>query len=141
MRHLTRSAKGRTFVFAGRRSTFKGLAGFAGKTKLTKIDEKSLRCSFAHEPHEKNVFFHSWTRLSIDSGCLGALPDAPRRSFWPRRTALQTLRVLPEHARDAPRRSKDTPGTLLGATGRAQRVPGSILRRFWEPWSLSRDRC
>ena len=78
-------------------------------------------------------------RLSVDSGYLGTLPDGPRRSFWPPRTALQTLGVLPEHAGDAPRHSKDSPGTLLGATGRAQRVPGSILTQFWEPWSLSRD--
>ena len=39
---LTRSVKGRTSVFAGRRSTFKGSQTSPKKRKSTKIDERSL---------------------------------------------------------------------------------------------------
>ena len=51
----TRKAKGRTFVFAGRRSTFKGSQTSQQSRKSKKIDEKWLGCCFAHEPRDKNL--------------------------------------------------------------------------------------
>ena len=53
----TRSAKGRTSVFAGRRSTFKGSQTSPKKQKSTEIDEKLFRRCFANALHEENSFF------------------------------------------------------------------------------------
>ena len=53
----TRSAKSRTFVFAGRRSTSEGSQRLRRKKKSLKIDKESFRCRFAQEPHGKNTMF------------------------------------------------------------------------------------
>ena len=53
----TRSAKGRTSVFAGRRSTLEGSQTWRKSRKSTKIAEKSIRHRFANKPHEKNSIF------------------------------------------------------------------------------------
>ena len=60
---------------------------------------------------KKTRFFRSRTRLGVDLGRLGALPDAPRRSFWRPGSRLGIFRALPGRARDAPGRSRDAPET------------------------------
>ena len=147
LRHMsdsTRSVKARTFVFAGRRGTFKGSLMLQKYKISMKIAKKSVRCRFAHEPHEEKSIF--------------SFPDATARRFWlprrapgrPRALFLASQGVLggspcaPGTRQDAPgtlpSRSRETAGTLLGATGRPERAPRPILTRFWETWSLCRDR-
>ena len=144
MRNPTRSAKGRTFVFAGRRSTFKGSQTLQKTQKSKKIDEKSLRRCFANAPREKNSII--------------PLPDETWRRFWsPRRApecsrapfltswgALKDSLGAPGARRGRPktlpRRSRDAFGTLLDATMCPERVLGAILSRFWVPRGVSGDR-
>ena len=140
----TRSAKGRTSVLTGRRGTKHIFRTLRKNRKSTKIVEKSLRRRFANEPREENSIF--------------SLPDATWRRFWsPRRApgrswahflaspgALGDPPGAPGARRGRPktllRRSQDASGTLLGATGHPERVPGPILTRFWVPRDLCRDR-
>ena len=58
--------------------------------------------------------FPSQVRLSLDFRRLGALPDAPGRSFWCPGATSGTLWALLRRSRDAPRRSRDAPGTASG---------------------------
>jgi hypothetical protein len=53
----TRSVKGRTSVFAGRRSTFKGSQTLQKERKSTKIHNQLLRRCFANAQHEENSIF------------------------------------------------------------------------------------
>ena len=53
----TRSAKGRTSVFAGMRSTSEGSQTLRKNRKSTQIDNKSLRQCFANESPEQNSKF------------------------------------------------------------------------------------
>ena len=80
---------------------------------------------------KKARFFRSRTRLGVDFVRLGALPDLPGRSFWRPGAPLGTLRALPGHAGDVPRCIQDAFGTLLGATGRPESIPGPFSTRFW----------
>ena len=138
----TRSAKGRTSVFASRRSTLEGSQTLQKNQKLTKIVEKSVRRRFANEPSEKNSIF--------------SLADATRRRFWSPRPSPERSRaplwasraVLGDspgapgarrgRSRDAPRRLWDVPerhwasrvgpGTDFKSTLGA---PGMLRDRFW----------
>ena len=74
----TRSAKGRTSVFAGRRSTFKGSQTSQKNRKSTK--NRSDDASRTRRAR-KTRFFRSRTRLGVDFGRLSALPSAPERPF------------------------------------------------------------
>ena len=140
----TRSAKGRTSVFAGRRSTFKGSQTSPKKRKSTKIDEKSLRRCFANALHAESSIFPfsdaTWRRFWSPR-------RAPRRSrapFLACRVALGDSPGPPGGRRGRsvtlPRRSRDAFGTLLHDTGSPERVPGAILSRFWVPRGVSGDR-
>ena len=139
----TRSVKGRTSVFAGRRSTFKGSQTLQKQQKSTKIDKQLLRRCFANAQHKENSIF--------------PLSDATWRRFWspwraPRRSRVPFL-ASPVALGDSPgtpgghrgrsgtlpRRSADAFGTLLHATGSPERVPGAILTRFWVPRGVSED--
>ena len=137
----TRSAQGRTSVFAGRRSTSGTSQTLRKHRKTAKICEKSLRRRFANAPSEQNSLF--------------ALPDATRSRFWLSRHVPDRSWAPLEASRDAlgdppgapgtrrgppemlPRRLLDAPGTLLGALGRPERVPGVILSRLWVAGELS----
>ena len=122
----TRSAKGRTFVFADRRSTFKASQTLQKEQKLT--NNRSDNASRTHSA-EKTRFFRSRTRLGVDFCLLGVLPGAPGRLFWRPGAPLATLRTLPRRAGDAPGRSRDAPETPSGCS--------------WTPrgvWRGSRDR-
>ena len=139
----TRSVKGRTSVFAGRRSTFKGSQTLQKQQKSTKNDKQLLRRCFANAQHKENSIF--------------PLSDATWRRFWspwraPRRSRVPFL-ASPVALGDSPgtpgghrgrsgtlpRRSADAFGTLLHATGSPERVPGAILTRFWVPRGVSED--
>ena len=140
----TRSAKGRTSVFAGRRSTFKGSQTLLKNEKSAKIDETSLRRRFASATHDKNLIFsfldatqcrfwspqrasgHSRALFPASRGALGESPGAPGTCCG--------------RAEAPSRRSRDALGMLLDATARPERVPGAILNRFLVPQGLSRDR-
>ena len=91
----TRSAKGRTSVFAGRRSTFKGSQTLQKNRRSTKIDAKSLRQCFANAQRGENSIF--------------SFPDATWCPFW-----------SPRHA---PRRSRAPFLTSRGALGDSQDAP------------------
>ena len=140
----TRSAKGRTFVFADRRSTLKGSQTLQKNQKSTKIDEKSLRQCFANAQRgEKSIF-----PLPDATWCRFWSPRrAPRRSRAPFLASRGTLGNPPDapaarrgRSGTLPRRSQDAFGTLLDATGCPERVPGTIFIRFWVPRGLSGDR-
>ena len=140
----TRSAKGRTSIFADRCSTFKGSQTLQKKQKSTKIDEQSLRQCFANAQCGENSIV--------------PLPDATWCRFWsprcaPRRSRAPFLasRGILGDPPDAPaarrgrsgtpsRRSRDAFGTLLDATGCLERVPRTIFTRFWVPRGVSGDR-
>ena len=78
---LTRCAQGRTFVFAGRRSTLEGSQARQKHAKSRNSIEHCLddasRASRVPDAHR----FPSRARLSLAFRRPGALPDAPRRSF------------------------------------------------------------
>ena len=143
MNASTRSAKARTFVFAGRRSTFKASRTLQKNRKSTNIDEKSLRRCFANALHEGNSIFP----LSDATWCRFWSPrHAPRRSRAPFLASRGTLGDPPDapaarrgRSGTLPRRSRDAFGTLLDATGCPERVPGTIFTRFWVPRGVSGD--
>ena len=111
--------------------------------RFSKIDETLLRQGFTNEPHAKN------SRLSF--------LDATWRRFWspwrapgsswaPFLTSRGAFRDPPDapgarrgHADVLPGCSQGALGTLLGATGHPEGVPGPNLTRFWVPRRLSRD--
>ena len=127
---LTRSAKGRTSVFAGRRSTFKGSQTLQKNQKSKKIDEKSFRRCFANAPRKKNSIFPlpdaTWRRF-WSSQCA---PECSRAPFLTFRGALRDSLGAPGARRGRPktlpRRSRDAFGTLLDAT----MCPEKVLERF-----------
>ena len=144
MRDSTRSAHGRTSVFAGRRGTSEGSQTGRKSRKSTKIGEISLRRCFANEPRDKNSICSlpgaPWCRCRSPRRAPGqsqelflasqvALGDSPG-AFGPRRRRPKTH----------PRRSRHAFGVLLGATGRPERVQGAILGRFWVPRGFSERR-
>ena len=140
----TRSAKSRTSVFAGRRSTFKGSQTLPKKRKSTKIDEKSLRRCFVNALHEENSIFPfsnaTWRRFWSPRRAPGR-SRAPFLASW---VALGDSPGTPGGRRGRsgtlPRRSRDAFGTLLDATGSPERVQAAILSRFWLPRGVSGDR-
>ena len=79
---------------------------------------------------KKTRFFRSRTRLGVDLGRLGALPDAPRRSFWRPGSRLGILRALPGRAGDAPGRSRDAPETPSRRPWAPRSVPRGSRDRF-----------
>ena len=114
----TRSAKGRTSVFADRRSTFKGSQTLQKKQKSTKIDEKSLRQCFANAQRRENSIFPlpdaTWCRFWSPR-------HAPRRSRAPFLASRGTLGDPPDafaarrgRSETLPRRSRDAPETPSG---------------------------
>ena len=113
----THSAKGRTSVFAGRRSTFKGSQTLQKNRKSTKIDETSLRRCFTNAQREENSMF--------------PLPDATWRRFWSSRRAPRRSRVLLsalERSRailDAPPRRSWALLALLGVPWRSRARQGA----------------
>ena len=102
--------KGRTFVFVGRRSTFKGSQALQKIQKHAKIEEKSRRCSFAHETGEDNMIF--------------SLPGATWRRFWLPRRAPECFWALFLAPRDVFADTRDAPGARRGR-------PKTLLRRSW----------
>ena len=140
----TRSAKGRTSVFAGRRSTFKGSQTLQKNQKSKKIDEKSLRRCFANAPRKKNSIFPlpdaTWRRFWSSQRA----PECSRAPFLTFRGALRDSLGAPGARRGRPktlpRRSRDAFGTLLDVTMCPERVLGAILSRFWVPRGVSGDR-
>ena len=71
-----------------------------------------LACAVLRSRPNKTRFFRSRTRLSVDFDRLGALPDAPGRSFWRPGVPLGILLAFPGRGKDAPGRSRDAPETL-----------------------------
>ena len=119
--------------WASTRPEAKGLGGF---------EEKLSRQGFAITLREKRPDF-------LASGCdsasvlvasahsrtlLAALLGVPGR-LW---TNFGVVRALPERARGTPGARRGHSGSSLGAPGWPERVPGSILDRFWEPWGPSK---
>ena len=83
MRHAsrsTRTTKGRTFIFADRHSTFKGLLTLQQHRKSITIDRKSLRLCFANAPRNKNSMFfipgRDLASILVASARYQALPGA-----------------------------------------------------------------
>ena len=152
----TRSAKGRTSVFAGRRSTFKGSQTSPKKRKSTKIDEKLLRRCFANALHAESSIFPfsdaTWRRFWSPRraprrsrapflACRVALGDSPGppgerrgRSVMLPRHSRDAPETLPRRLRDALRRhgvSGEGPGTdFQSILGAPRCLPGSIFDRF-----------
>ena len=89
--HLRKgSAKGRTSVFAGRRGTKHKFRSLRNRRKSSKNrSDDASRTSRA----KKTRFFRSRTRLGVDFGRLGALPDAPGCPCWCPGAPLGTLRA------------------------------------------------
>ena len=108
----TRSSIGRTFVFAGRRSTFRGLQTSPTKLKSLISDEHSQRCSFAHEPREKNLIVSLW--------------DTNWRRFWSLRRAPRCSWALFLVFQSVFGDSRDAPGILPDA-------PETPPERSWLP--------
>ena len=83
MRHAsrsTRTTKGRTFIFADRHGTFKGLLTLQQHRKSIAIDQKSLRLCFANAQRNKNsIFFfpgRDQASILVASARYQALPGA-----------------------------------------------------------------
>ena len=108
----TRGANGRTFVFAGRRSTFKGSQTLLTNLKSLNFGEKSQRCSFAHEPREKNLNF--------------SFPDTTWRRFW-------SLRRAPWCSWALFLVSEGVVGDSQGAPGTSRDAPETPPERSWLP--------
>ena len=119
MSNSTRSAKGRTSVFASRRSTLKGSQNSPKQRKSKKIDEKLLRRCFTKALREKNSIF--------------SLPDAARCRFWAPRCAPECSRALLPASRDA---LGDLPGAPGACRGRSQDAPETSLGPSWAPWGV-----
>ena len=105
--------------------------------KLTTIVEKTFRKRFANAPREENSIFSltnaTWRRFWSPRRAVGR----SRALFLVSRCVLGSLLGGPGACRGRPgtraRRSRDAFGTLLGASGRPERVPGSILVQFRVP--------
>ena len=145
----THSTKGRTFVFADRRSTFKGSQTLQKNKKSTEIDNKSLQQCFANAQQRENSIFPlpdaTWCRFwsprraprrsrapfLVSRGTLGDSPDTPaarrgRSGMLPRRSQSGQGGPI-----TAPRRPGDTRGTPpgrdgQGSSGDAQDCSGGI---------------
>ena len=118
----TRSAKGRTSVFAGMRSTSEGSQTLRQTRKSTRMLQPGRA--------KKTRFPRSRTRLGVDFGRLGALLGAPGRSFWCPGAALGIAWAALGPAGDAPRRSRDTPETPSGRSWTPRGVPRVSWDRF-----------
>ena len=125
---------GPNLCFCQQAQYFGGFADFTEKPKINENRRKIAPTTLRERTARKQIdFFRSWTRLAVDFGLLGALPDAPGRPFWRPEVPLDSLRTLPGRTEDAPRRSRDAIGMLLVATGRPERLPGPVMSRFWVP--------
>ena len=105
----TRSAKGRTSVFADRRGTFKGSQTLQKNKKSTEIDEKSLRRCFANAQSEENSIF--------------PLPDATWCRFWSPRRAPGRSRAPFLATRGTLGDSPDAPAARRGRSRDAPETP------------------
>ena len=106
----TRGTKGRTFVFAGRCSTFKDSQALHKISKHARIEEKSRPCSFAHETGEDNMIF--------------SLRGATWRRFWLPRRSPECFWALFLAPRDVFADTRDPPGARRGR-------PKTLLKRSW----------
>ena len=117
----TRSTKARTFIFADRHSTFKGLLTLQQHRKSITIDRKSLRLCFANAPRNKNSMFfipgRDLASILVASARYQALPGA--------------LSDVSAHPLEPSRRSWDVPGTAPDA-------PETPPERSWAAWSAPR---
>ena len=140
----THSTKGRTSVFADRRSTFKASQTVQKNKTSMKIDEKSFRQCIANSQRVENSIFP----LPDTTWCRFRSPRrAPRRAkapFLASRGTFGDPSVVPAARRGrsatTPRRSRDAFRTVLDGTGRPEMVPGTIFSRFGVPRGVSRDR-
>ena len=126
LRHMsdsTRSVKARTFVFAGRRGTFKGSLMLQKYKNSMKIAKKSVRCRFAHEPHEEKSIF--------------SFPDATARRFWLPRRAPGRPRALFLASQGVLGGSQCAPGARRGRAktlpARSRVAPERPPERSWVP--------
>ena len=156
MRDRTRSTKGRTFVFAGRRSTFKGSQTWWINPKSTEIVENSLRHCFANELRVKNRlcclpdrirhrFSASWRdpehSQMLFFGVLRQLWGLSSRSGTHRRHAETLLRRL-RQAVGRQGASQEAPGTKFASIlGVLEPLLGPILNRFSHPMLHETAQC
>ena len=123
MSDSTRSVKARTFVFAGRRGTFKGSLMLQKYNNSTKIGEKSAQCRFAHETHERKSIF--------------SFPDATARRFWLPRRAPGRSRALFLASQGVLGGSQCAPGARRGRAktlpARSRVAPERSPERSWVP--------
>ena len=78
----------------------------------------------------KTRFVRSRARLGVEFGRLGALLNAPGRTFWRPGVPLVIPWALPGRAGDAPRRSRDAPKTPSGRSWTPRGVPRVSRQRF-----------
>ena len=145
----TRSAKGRTSVFAGRRDTLEGSQTLRKNRKSTKIEETSLRRRFVNERREQKLDFFVAGRDSASilvasarsrtlSGALPGVSGCPwglsGRSQGAPGTPQDAPETLPRRLRDAlwrhgaPQEGLGTDfESILGAPGL---LPASIFEGF-----------
>ena len=107
----TRSAKGRTFVFASRRSTLEGSQARQKHAKSRKLDRTLLGRRFASEPRARSSPF--------------SIPCASQPRFSsPRRAPRRSKALLLVPRGDL--------GDLLGAAGARWGRPKTLPRRSWD---------
>ena len=122
----TRCAQGRTFVFAGRRSTLEGSQARQKNGKLRKLDRTLLGRRFASEPRARSSpFFHSvcvsasiFVASARYQTLQGAPVSAPGRPWGPSWCCWGALGT-----------PQDAPETLLGQLRGAFRMPQGVPRR------------
>ena len=105
---------------------------------------KSLRRCFPTDLRRKFSVFSLWDATWHRFWSPRRAPGRSWAHFLASRVPLVTPPGAPGARRGRPktllRRSQDASGTLLGATGHPERVPGPILTRFWVPRDLCWDR-
>ena len=124
LHHVSRATgttKGRTFIFADRHSTFKGLLTLQQHRKSITIDQKSLRLSFVHAPRNKNSIF--------------VIPGRDLASIL---VASARYQALPGALSGVPARPLGLSGRSWGVPGTLQDVSETTPERSWLAWGALR---